>query len=311
VSERRIDRLLIRLYPPAWRARYGEELEALIVESSGERRTSWSTRADVALAAGRERLHSAGLAGEGVPPGERARAGELLVLCAWVLFVVAGAGVAKFSEHWQDATPRAARQVPAGAFDGLTVAAGIASLLVLLGIASAMPSLVRFLRAGGWPAIRRRVVTAAVLSGVAIAATVALAAWARHLNVQQRNGGNPSYSGIFIIWALLVVGSLAAWTRAAVAAARRLSLPPGVLRLDAWLAAAVTLAMAVMTAATAIWWAALANSAPWTLSGSGAGSPGSPLPPQLLAYATLMLIATLLGAFGAVLARRGLIATPG
>ena len=45
------------------------------------------------------------------------------------------------------------------------------------------------------------------------------------------------------------------WTIAAVAIARRLDLPPETLRLEARLAFGVTVAMAAMTVATAIWWA--------------------------------------------------------
>jgi hypothetical protein len=32
---------LLRLYPAAWRARYGEELQALLVESSAGGRVPW------------------------------------------------------------------------------------------------------------------------------------------------------------------------------------------------------------------------------------------------------------------------------
>jgi hypothetical protein len=305
VSVSRMSGLLVRLYPPAWRARYGEELAALIVESSGGERVPWRVRADVALGAARERLRAAGLVGDG-SPGDRVRGGALLALCAWALFVVAGAGMEKVAEHWQDATPSASRALPSTAFDGLVIAAVCGSLLVLAGIGSAIPSLAAFLRAGGWPAIRDRVVRAALLTGVAIAATVALVVWAHGLTGLQRNGNDVAYGIAFVTWALLVAVCLFAWTAAAVVTARRLRLPVATLRSLAWIASGVAAAMGVMTAATAVWWAAIADAAPWFLAGRPVGASASPLAPQLLAIGAVMLFATVVGAAGAQRAMRAL-----
>ena len=66
---RRPDRLL-RWYPPAWRARYGEELEELIAEATGGGRVPWRTRLDIARSGTRERLRASGLTGDGVPPDD-------------------------------------------------------------------------------------------------------------------------------------------------------------------------------------------------------------------------------------------------
>lgn len=304
MSPDRTSRLLLRLYPAGWRARYGEELEALIFDSNG-RRVPWRVRVDVAKAAGCERLRGAGLAGDG-SPGERMRAGSLLVLCAWALFVVAGCGVQKFSEHWQDVTPSAARALPAGAFEVLVLTAAIGSALVLAGIAATLPSVVRFLRDGGWLLVRRRIGVAALMSVVAVPVTVALIVWARGLTPLQRNGNDLGYGILFSVWALLLVVCLAAWAAAAVATARRLDLSPLVLKLEAGLAAAVALGMGVMTVATVIWWGALAQVAPWFLAGKAIGSSGSALAPELLALTVLMLAATIIATSGAVRALHAL-----
>jgi hypothetical protein len=288
VSGSRASKLLLRLYPPGWRARYGEELEDLIAASSNGRRVPLRTAFDVALAAGRERVRT--IAG-GPHPGERIRAGSLLVLCAWALFVVAGLGVAKFSEHWQVTTPVADRGLPAGAFWALRITAGIGSLLVLAGILATLPSLVRMLRTGGWPAVRRPVVTAALLSSVTAAATIGLVSWAHVLTIQQRNGRELLYAIAFVAWALLVASSIGAWTVAAVATARQLALSRATLRLDTWLASGVTVAMGVMTAATLTWWAASAQAG---------------VPPLLVGCVTLMIVGTLLGAIGTTRALRAL-----
>jgi hypothetical protein len=299
-----VDGLLLRLYPARWRSRYGQELQALLLDSSGGRRIAWRTRGDVALAAIRERLRAAGLLGDGVPPRERARAGALLVLQAWVVFVVAGAGVSKFSERWQEATPAGSRGVPSAAFHALMTAAAVGTLLVLVGIVAVVPSLVRFLRSGGWPEIRRRVLGAAFLTGLGIVATVALATWAHRLDAQQRNGGDLAYSIAFTAWAVSAATCLGSWAAAANATARRLTLPTVVLRLDALIASAVCVAMVVMTAATLTWWIALAHSAPWVISGRRYAAAGASLSPQLLACTVLMLIAGVLGTIGATKAFR-------
>ena len=293
----RTSRLLLRLYPPAWRARYGEELEALILEASGGR-VSWRVRLDVARAAGRERLRSLGVLHDG-PPSESMRSGSLLVLCAWALFVVAGMGVQKFSEHWQAATPSASRALPTGAFDSLLVGAWIGSVLVLLGVAVASPSFVRFIRSGGWPQVRRRVLTASALTLAAVLTTVPVVIWAHRLATGQRNGGDVGYATGVALWALLLVACLAAWTAAAVAVARRVDLSATVLRLEAFLATVVTVSMAAMTAATAVWWAALARAAPWFLAGRPVGSAASPVAPKLLVATIVMLTATAAAAVGA------------
>lgn len=297
--------LLLRLYPPSWRARYGEELEALIVEASGGQRVPWRIRADVALAGARERLRASGLTG-GVAPEDRVRSGTLLVLWAWALFVVAGLTVQKFSEHWQRAMPASGRGLASTAFGGLVIAAVCGSLLVVAGIALALPSVASFLHAGGWPVIRRRVVTAMLATTVAAAATVTLVIWGHDLSTRQRNGSDAGYATAFVVAALLAAVCLFAWTVLAVTTARRLRLTSATLRMEAWIACAVSLAMGVMTAATTVWWAAIANSAPWFLAGAPAGTHASSRAPQMVVATSLMVLATLLGAAGARRAVRNL-----
>jgi hypothetical protein len=295
---------LVRLYPPAWRARYGDELEALMADAGGGGRLSWRTRADVTAGAGRERLRAAGLSGD-APPADQARGGALLVLVAWALFVVAGAGVQKFSEHWQAATPAADRAVPAGAFATLVGGAVAGGLAVVAGAVLALPALRAFARTGGSAVVRGRLLAAGVLTSAAAVATVGLVAWAHTLTARQRAGHSLGYTVGFLGWGVLVAGCVAAWTVAAVAIARRMSWPARVLRAEVGLAVAVTAAMAVMTAATAVWWRALAGSAPWFLAGRPVGHPGPTLAPQLGLALAALAAATLLGLAGSWRAVRG------
>jgi hypothetical protein len=284
-------RALLRLYPVAWRERYGEELEGLIVEASGGGRVPWRMRADVASSGVRERLRTAGLGGDGAP-GDRARGGALLVLCAWALFVLAGAAVQKISEHWQDALP-AGHSLPSIAFTGLVVVASGTSVLVAGGIAVTVPSLVSFLRAGGWPAIRGRIRAAVAATVLALAATAALVIWLHA-------AGDPARGAAYAagaVWAVMLAACLGLWTAGAVATARRLRLAPATLELEARLATGVTVAMGAMTAATAAWWAALASRAPGFLGTA---------PPALIAAVAAMTLATLAGAAGSRGALRAL-----
>jgi hypothetical protein len=285
----RTARLLVRLYPGPWRARYGDELAALIVEGSGGR-VPWRTWVDVVLAAARERLRGSG------PPERRRLGGALIVLCAWPAFVVAGVTVQKFSEHWQDVTPPGSHALPSAAFDVLVAAAAAGSALVLLGVAAALPAALRFARAGGLGQVRTRLLAPLVPTVAAVPLTVLLVVWAHRLTAAQRNGHDAGYGALAVSWALLLLIALAAWTAAAVSVARRLDLPAQTLRLDAVLAAGVAASMAVMTVAMAVWWGALAAS-PSTAA--------APLQPQLWVAAGLMLAATLVAGAGAARALAG------
>jgi len=298
-------RRLLNLYPPAWRARYGDELEALMADAGGGGRVPWRSRADVVAAAMRERLRDAGLSGD-APPADQARGGVLLVLAAWALFVVAGASVQKFSEQWQAATPAADRAVPAGAYATLVGGALAGGLAVVAGVLLALPALRAFARGGGVATVRGWLLVAGVLTAVALPATVGLVAWAHGLTARQRAGYSLAYSLGFLGWGLLVAACLGAWTLAAVAVARRMSWPAPVLRAEVWLAVGVTSAMLVMTAATAVWWRALAESAPWFFRHGPVGRYGpTTLASQLGLSVAAMVAATFLGLAGSWRAMRG------
>ena len=294
----------LRLYPPAWRRRYGEELTVLVEELGGWARLSWRLRLDLVRAAVVERVRPLGL--RRLPPEERVREGALLVLTAWMLFAIGGFGIQKASEHWQSAVPAGERALPSAAFDTLVVAAAVGSTLVLLGVAVVLPRLARALRTGAVAGLRPPLLRALALSALLAAATVGLGAWAHTLTSLQRNGGDHTYGGVFLAWVALLAATLLAWAAAAAACARRLDLSARELRLEARLGAAVALAMAVVTVATAVWWGAVASAAPWFLDGGPAGAQGSPLSANTLAPALLMLCACALAAVGTHRALRSL-----
>jgi hypothetical protein len=303
VSASRTAARLLRCFPRTWRARYGEELQALVVDMSDGRRVSWRTRADLVRAGGREQLRAAGLANDGTPDGQ-VRGGASLVLWAWAWFVFAGAVVQKTTEHWQSSLPES-HPLATIAFDVLIATAALASVLVLAGIALALPSLHRLLRQGGWGHIQRKIRTASIATVILIAATVGLVLWAHGLTARQRSGADAAYASAFAVWALLGLGTLLTWTRAAVETERCLHLSSHALAAQARLAVAVAVAMTTMTAATAAWWIAVAARTPAALTGSYAAHASAAVPQLILATA-LMLLSALLGSFGAWQATRSL-----
>lgn len=195
---------------------------------------------------------------------------QLRVLRAWSVFVVGGIGFQKTAEHWQAVVPAGDRGVPAVAFGAVVVAAAVGSVAVLAGVAIAAPAFVRDLRGGGWPALRRPVAAASAVTALGLGALVALVL---HRDVVA--------AAAFVAFALC---SLVAWTHAAMVAARRLPLR----RLHGYLAVVVAAATVAMTAAAAVWFAAVSAHAPSFVG-----------PAQLAATATLMLAGAALAVGGA------------
>jgi hypothetical protein len=296
-GSRTIGRLL-SCYPSGWRDRYGEELEALILDMTDGRRVPWRVRADVVSGALRERLRASGLAGGGSAP-TRVRGGSVLVMWAWALFILGGAIVGKSTEHGQSATPAGAGNgAAAAAFDVLIGGAVLTGVLVLAGIGLALPSMLGWLRDGGGRQIRGSIVTATWLSAAVVVATVGLVAWAHALSAHARNGHDGAYAIVLLAWAVLCAVALLAWTSAAARTARHLTLTPRALRWQARLACAAAVGMAVIAAATLVWWVVVADAAPGALTGGPDGGHPSAIVAQLVVAIVFMLSATTLGAIG-------------
>jgi hypothetical protein len=218
---------------------------------------------------------------------------------SWMLFVLGGIGVEKAAEHWQAAVPAADAGLPDVAFGVLFVAAAIASVLVLSGVAFAGGAVVAFLRRGGWEQIRRPIYRAGTTTALTAVGLLSIGLWARHLSDAQRNGHDGLYGAAVLLWALLFAVCLFSWAAAAVSTARRLNLTPRVLIVESRLAVVVTGAMAAVTIASAVWWAAVADTAPWFFSGTAPGSPGMVAPINLVIPLAFMLTATLVACAGA------------
>jgi hypothetical protein len=117
-------RWLVRLYPQAWRERYGEEFLALLEE---RRASSVGNLFDVAFGALDAWLEPQVTSGRSTVVVERMRGSVLLVLWGWVGLVVAGIGFQKMTEY--EDFIRAARD---------SVAVGVAYYAVMVGAVLAL-----------------------------------------------------------------------------------------------------------------------------------------------------------------------------
>jgi hypothetical protein len=106
-------------------------------------------------------------------------------------------------------------------------------------------------------------------------------------------------------WGVAVAACIVAWTVVAITTARRLSWPAAILRVESLLAGALTVAMAVMTTATVVWWVGLARSASWFFTGRPVGQEGGSLALLMVAATLTMVTATVLAMVGSWRALRG------
>lgn len=290
---------LLRWYPSAWRDRYGEEFLALMEDDLGGRDPGALYRLRVIGSGIHQRARHTGLVGVGATKVERQRAGSLLVLVAWNLVVLAAASFSKESEHFAGALVPHSRLLPQVTYDVVVALGVVGTAIVLAGFFLSLPSFARYLRGGGWPAIRNRVLVAGSLLVATLVAVVPLAAWAHHLGVVQRNGGDLSYTGAFLGWALLAGSSIVAWTVVAVASARRVTLSLRVLAVESRLAVALAGVMVALLVSTVVWWVAMVTRSPGYIYSSPLGSNYYAFDFQSVITLGAMAAAALLSGFGA------------
>ncbi len=291
-------RALLRWYPESWRARYGDELVALVDDEARGRPLSASARIDLASAGLRERVRATGLLG-GPDTSDDVRLGALVVLSAWSLFVIGGIGFQNLSENYGYAVSGTSNLIATVAFDALIVASGLGVVVIVLGALAAFPSFVNFMRAGQWPRVRRRFGWAVAATAAEAAALAALLPWAHQLSYAQRNGALVPYSMAVVGFALLTSTMLATWTVAVVATARRLEFTSKALSVEGGLALVLFALMLTMTAAASVWWMSVGTSAPWFLQGTSRGTASSAITLNLVVSVGCMVTATAVAGAGA------------
>ncbi len=169
-----------------------------------------------------ERVREADLVGSTGGGAARLRAGAILVLVGWSLFLIAGGSFARFSDSWRAGTPRPDRWVASSGFGTVAITGAIGCGLVAVAAIIALPAFVRFLRAGRWGEVRGPVVRAVVATVVAAALFGGMVGWAHQLSASQRNGGLAAYGVLFVLLGLSAVVAIACGTAAAVSVARRI-----------------------------------------------------------------------------------------
>jgi hypothetical protein len=259
------------------------------------------TRLAIARCGTLERTRALGVAGADATPEQRLRTGSQIVLVGWVLFVVAGAVFAKFSDRWRGSTPIAHRALPTVAFDAVACAGTGGVLIVLSAAAAVLPALIRFVRGGGWSTVRWYLLTSLVVTSVVVAASTSTVLWARTLSVDERNGTSLAYEIVLLACAVGVVATLVTLTSSAIKVSRHLVIPRVVLRFLAADAIALTALMAVVASGIAFWWASEARFAPLVLRrgvGNGILFSSDVVPVTLLGVAALITLGMALGIIG-------------
>jgi len=289
MTRRPADRLLL-WYPSGWRDRYGDELRSLMEDMEP---LSPRSRFDIVIGGLRERVHQVR---RSRPPAERARTGLLLVLIAWALVLVAGPSLANLADGFTRALPPHTGSASVAAYAVVVAFGVVGGLAVLGGLAAAGPSLVRLLRAGGWAAIRRPVRRALVATVVGAAAFTGLVVVTHTSGPVQASTWSLA---TFCVVAALWVAVVACWTAAAGAAWRRMDLSPQLLRAESVFALVAAGSIVVMAVAAAVWWAVMAQEAPWFLQLSPVHPGGSVVNSQALATEVLLVLGAVVGVGGA------------
>ena len=246
---------LLRWYPRTWRERYGEELLALIQDTVEDGGPTWRLRLSVAWGGLRERVHQA------------RRAGKTVV--KWLIrpgpsgqIVVAGTIIALLPENLSE--PARGWQAVA-AFEAVLAVVALTGAVVLADGLAALPALVRFLRAGGWSKIRRRVTWAAGATVVAGGGLAGIAFVASSRPSAQLDASWVYLAG-WLATGTAVAVAIGLWATAAAGTARHLTLGPQVRAVQLVLGAVAAVLVTVVIATLNFWWA-VTQAPPWLGAG--------------------------------------------
>jgi hypothetical protein len=277
-ADRRAARLL-RWYPPAWRARYGEEFTELLIAEFAERPRSWRRAADVARGGLLARLTGAGLTSHELAPSEQVRAGLATAVCSLAAFLAFGIAMwSQLTVGWEWAPPSAtATRV------GMVAMSAAALLLAVLVVLAVAPLAVAAARAVARGQARRLrgplllAVAGAVVLAIGshhfqnawpgtgghswaqqglVPGGVAAFSWAATLSVSSY-WAHPAALSAFpaaeIAWMAVSPVALTALVAGVTGTMRRLDWPPRLLRYEAWLVSAAAVGMTVFLAGGCCW----------------------------------------------------------
>lgn len=290
---------LIRLYPPAWRARYGEEYAALLAECT----LTWRDYMDMLFGA----LDAHFLAPAATPIGEgvlhmvqRVRRAEIAVFGAYIAFVVVGL---KFYGQVDD-SPFSTR-TPAGspfnfdlnlghplsiAWDVLAAGSLFALWAVLVG---GVPIAFAVWRRS--PPLRRLfIVPIVAFFAILLPPGVALILYAT--NQSARTASSPTLSAALVIaYSLYFIAAAIVSTLAVTRAVARGDIPAPTFRFALLPAAVATAAMALMTGSVFAWGIFAQQQAPAVFDTLNPLA-GNPTLGSWLLDLAMMLVATIIAA---------------
>jgi hypothetical protein len=273
---------LLRCYPRAWRARYGEEFTELLAADLAERPRSPARTADVIRGGIVARLTEAGLCGlapdDAERAGRRARASLASLACCAAVFL--GFGTAMWSQlaiGWQWSAPDTAAAVATVVMSVAMLALAVLALLAALPVARVVAARIArgrvrdllgpsalFLAGltvmvvgsrhfgNGWPGTGGHPWTrlGPVPGGVAAFS------WASTLSVSSfwaHPAALAAFPAAELTWMALSPLALACLVTGAAAVVRRTELSPAALRFETRLARAACLTMAVFLGAGCVW----------------------------------------------------------
>jgi hypothetical protein len=270
---------LLRLYPPAWRARYAEEFTQLLIDDISERPRSLARTADVCRSGLLARLAGVGLTGDSLEPHRQIRAGLAALGVALSVFLTLGIAIwSQLTIGWQWSAPAAPATkvgmlVMSGAilaFIGLALLAAIPLIWTLFG------SFVRGQARGlGLPLTAMAVGLVVLIVGSIhfghgwpgtgghpwagrdiVPGPAARFCWAATLWITSywvHPGALASFPASEVAWMAISPIALLAILSGAARTLRRLSISTSVLRYQTWLGATATAVMATFLAGASSW----------------------------------------------------------
>jgi hypothetical protein len=266
---------LLRWYPRAWRERYGEEFLAMVEDTLDGRRPGWRLRLSVAWAGLRERGRRRFF---GQTAAARRRAGYKALFGGWWAYFLAGYLFAALPYDLRASPPPARAWQVSAMLDAVAATAVLIGVAVLIGALAALPAFGRFLRAGGWPKIWRRVAWAAGVTAIAGGGMAALVLLAGSRTYHQLTD-SLVFALSLVVTGLLLTVAFGLWARAAKATVRHLDLALRVRVGEMMLAVVTATAVSVMLAFNVILSSAIDSSVPLLLLGvAGLAAPGAAAP---------------------------------
>ncbi|MBV8999939.1 MAG: hypothetical protein JO304_12815 [Solirubrobacterales bacterium] len=272
----RLAREALRLYPLAYRRRYGDEMRALLEDEPADAGTVLDLVKGALIAHLRPANAPAGV----VDPADRVRASASGILMCWVFFAAAGFGFYKTTEDQPFSSAGHAHPLLRDAHMAVQSIALTASAAVVLGALPLIAAAVR--QAWREPARRRAVVLPFVPLIVFVFLTGAVIAMA-HANGPNGSGAG---NGAAVAWGIAGVVCGATCVLACRAALFATPASPPRLRIALAAGTIVTIAMIVIAAATALYAIALAADAA-RLAGEANG------PFQILSVSTSLIVQVL------------------